>query len=155
MKNIVRLIFLILVLFSCEKKTNIPNKIKIPKKLPVFVDGDSQQALQICPEGFQTIVYNQLIHELQHFLPLNDSIQKFSPRMVFDQKQLEIHPHKQEYCFHFKNIGRKPLIIKQYLPPVVVQDPNGLNILYYLEKKERLLFTTIQKRKELSTGLFG
>lgn len=73
----------------------------------------AQKALQICPEGFQTIVYNQLTHELQHFLPLNDSIQKFSPQMVFDQKQLEIQPHKQEYCFHFKNIGKKPLIIKQ------------------------------------------
>ncbi|MDE6452348.1 MAG: DUF1573 domain-containing protein [Odoribacter sp.] len=70
------------------------------------------QALQICPDGFQTIVYRPLIAELQKFHSRHDSLSSFA-RLVFEQKQLEIQDKAQgQYVFRFKNTGTQPLIIK-------------------------------------------
>ena len=113
----------------------------------------AQEALQICPSGFQTIVYTRLIHELQHFLPLNDSIQEFYPQIVFDQTQLDLKPDKQEYCFHFTNTGTKPLLIKQVASSCSCAKPQwpkhpilpgkkGEIIIHYHTKKEGIINRT-------------
>lgn len=70
------------------------------------------EALQICPDGFQTIIYRPLIAELQQLYSTGDS-QQSSAQITFEQRQLQLQDRiADQYTFRFKNTGNQPLLIK-------------------------------------------
>lgn len=72
----------------------------------------AQRALQICPDGFQRIVYYPLICELENKMKNGNFSEEFA-KIDFQCKTLNIgEADKGTYVFHFKNTGNIPLIIK-------------------------------------------
>lgn len=71
-----------------------------------------QRALQVCPDGFQRIVYYPLICELENEQKAENFSKEFA-EIDFQCKTLNIgETNKGTYVFHFRNTGNIPLIIK-------------------------------------------
>lgn len=87
---------------------------KICQKLndPIRAEQYAEEALHICPNGFQTIIYRPLIAELQQLYSTGDSLQAHA-RITFEQQQLQLRDGTADrYTFRFKNTGSQPLLLK-------------------------------------------
>ena len=72
----------------------------------------AREALDICPDGFQTLVFRDLIHELENGTFQKDTLQAYA-RIVFDTTTLNVRDSRSgEYVFRFKNTGTVPLLVK-------------------------------------------
>ena len=61
----------------------------------------AREALDICPDGFQTLVFRDLIHELENGTFQKDTLQAYA-RIVFDTTTLNVRDSRSgEYVFRF------------------------------------------------------
>ena len=75
-------------------------------------DRYAQEALDICPDGFQTIVYRDLIRELESGASSSGTLRDYA-RIEFDTTTLNVRDSRSgEYVFRFKNTGTAPLLVK-------------------------------------------